>query len=88
MVVFHILDHQELHLEFDQNTRFKDIETGEEIITQPWHIKNDYQKSINNFCENFKNQFRINHIDYVVLPTNESLDLALSEYLIKRKRIL
>ena len=38
-------------------TVVKDIETGEEIITQPWHIKNDYQKSINNFCENFKNQF-------------------------------
>ena len=88
VVVFHILDHQELHLEFDQNTRFKDIESGEEIITQPWHIKNDYQKSIKNFCKNFKNQFRINHIDYIILPTNESLDLALSEYLIKRKRIM
>tara|TARA_Y100001968_G_scaffold320417_1_gene353322 strand:+ start:4083 stop:4973 length:891 start_codon:yes stop_codon:yes gene_type:complete len=88
VVVFHILDNKELNLDFDQNTRFKDIETGEEIITQPWHIKNDYQKSINDFCKNFKNQFRINHIDYVVLPTNESLDLALTEYLIKRKKIM
>ena len=88
VVVFHILDNKELNLDFDQNTRFKDIETGDEIITQPWHIKNDYQKSINDFCKNFKNQFRINHIDYVVLPTNESLDLALTEYLIKRKKIM
>ena len=88
IVVFHVLDPKELTLEFDQNTRFKDSETGEEIITQPWHIKKDYQKSIKDFCNNFKHQFRINHIDYVILPTNESLDIALSEYLIKRKRIM
>ena len=88
IVVFHVLDPKELTLEFDQNTRFKDSETGEEIITQPWHIKKDYQKSIKSFCDNFQYQFRINHIDYVILPTNESLNIALSEYLIKRKRIM
>ena len=88
VIVFHVLDHQELNLEFNHNTRFRDSETGEEIITQPWHIKQDYQKSIKKFCNNFKHQFRINHIDYVILPTNNSLDIALSEYLIKRKRIM
>ncbi len=88
VIVFHVLDKQELNLDFNQNTRFKDSETGEEIITQPWHIKQDYQKSIHKFSEYFKHQLRIHHIDYVVLKTNENLDIALSEYLIKRNRIM
>lgn len=86
-IVFHILDPQELELDFTQHTRFRDMESGEEIITQPWHIQKDYQKSMQSFCEYFKSRFRANHIDYVMLRTDESLDLALSEYLIKRKRI-
>jgi len=38
VVVFHVLDPQELTLDFTQRTRFRDMESGEEIITDPWHI--------------------------------------------------
>ena len=85
VIVFHTLDPQELELDFTQHTRFRDIESGEEIITQPWHIQKDYQKSMQTFCEHFKSRFRANHIDYVMLRTDEPLDLALSEYLIKNQ---
>ncbi len=88
VVVFHIIDYQEWNLDFNHNIRFQDIETEEEIITQPWHIKKDYKKSISSFCNNYKEKFRVNQIDYVKLLTNQPLDLALSEYLVKRKRIL
>ncbi len=87
VIVFHTLDPQEIELDFSQHTRFRDMETGEEIITQPWHIRQDYQKSMKAYCDYFKSIFRANHIDYVLLKTDESLDLALSEYLIKRRRI-
>jgi len=87
VVVFHILDPQELKLEFSQRTRFRDIESGEEIITDPWHIKFDYQKSLEDFCYYFKSNCRKKNIDYVRLSTETPLDSALSEYLIKRKRI-
>ena len=87
VIVFHTLDPQELMLDFKQHTRFRDMETGEEIITQPWHIQKDYQKNMKSYCDYFKSSFRTNHIDYVTLNTNEPLDLAFSEYLIKRRRI-
>ena len=88
IIVFHIIDYQELNLDYNENIRFQDLETKEEIITQPWHINEDYKKNISSFCKNYKTKFLINHIDYVPLLTNQPLDLALSEYLVKRKRIL
>jgi len=87
VIVFHVLDPQELTLDFTQRTRFRDMESGEEIITDPWHIQPDYQKSMEQFCDYIKSNCRQKNIDYVQLSTDLPLDMALSEYLIKRKRI-
>ena len=87
VIVFHIMDPQEMKLDFSQRTRFRDMESGEEIITDPWHIQKDYQRDMEQFCNNYKIQCRQNNIDYVQLATDSSLDMALSEYLLKRKRM-
>ena len=87
VIVFHIMDPQEMKLDFSQRTRFRDMESGEEIITDPLHIQKDYQREIEQFCNNYKIQCRQNNIDYVQLATDSSLDMALSEYLLKRKRM-
>ena len=87
VIVFHILDPQEITLDFTQRTRFRDMESGEEIVTDPWHIQSDYQKSMEQFCDYIKSNCRQKNIDYVQLSTDLPLDMALSEYLIKRKRI-
>ena len=87
VIVFHVLDPQELTLDFTQRTRFRDMESGEEIVTDPWHIQLDYQKSMEQFCDYIKSNCRQKNIDYVQLSTDLPLDMALSEYLIKRKRI-
>ena len=87
VVVFHIMDPQELKLDFPQRTRFRDMESGEEMITEPWHIQADYHRNMEAFCDYYKIQCRRNNIDYIRLTTNVPLDLALSEYLLKRKRV-
>ena len=87
VVVFHVLDPQELTLDFTQRTRFRDMESGEEIITDPWHIQSDYQKSMVQFFDYMKSMCRQRNIDYIRVSTDSPLDMALSEYLIKRKRI-
>ena len=87
VIVFHIIDPQELTLDFSKRVRFRDLESGEEIITDPWHIQSDYQKSMKYFCNYFKSRCRQKNIDYVQLSTDISLDMALSEYLMKRKRV-
>ena len=87
VIVFHIMDPQEMKLDFSQRTRFRDMESGEEIITDPWHIQKEYQRDMEKFCNNYKIQCRQNNIDYIQLSTDSSLDMALSEYLLKRKRM-
>ena len=46
VILFHILDRNELEFNFDSRTKFVDMESGDEITTDPWHIKNDYKNLI------------------------------------------
>jgi len=87
VILFHILDPLELTLDFSDRTLFRDMETGEELITEPIHIKKDYQQNMRYFCDYMQNQCRQNRVDYLRLVTDQPLDLALTEYLIKRKKI-
>ncbi len=87
VIVFHIVDPLELSFAFKKEVIFKDLETGEEITTQPWHIQAEYQQKMNQFIENYKRQCRLNQIDYVLLNTALDFDRALLEYFIKRKKI-
>lgn len=86
VLVMHVLDPLERSFTFGKDAIFKDLETQEELMTQPWHIQKAYQQSMNEFLEFYKYQCRNNNIDYVLLDTQTPFDKALFEYLNKRKR--
>ena len=79
VIVFHILDRQEMEFNFNNRTRFKDMESGEEITTEPWHIRKAYAKSIKNIQDDYQKKCREHLVDYVPLFTDQSLDTALTE---------
>jgi len=87
IIVFHILDPFERTFNFKQDATFVDLESGEKIVTQPWHIQNEYRKLVNDFIQTYKNQCLANRIDYVLIDTQQDFDRVLMQYLIKRKRI-
>ena len=87
VIVFHILDRQEMEFNFNNRTRFKDMESGEEITTEPWHIRKAYAKSIKNIQDDCQKKCREHLVDYVPLFTDQSLDTALTEYIRKRKKL-
>lgn len=87
VIVFHILDPMEINFDFKRNTLFKDLETNDELQTQPWHIQAEYQQKIKQFIDHYTRQCRFNRIDYVLLNSSWDYDIALMEYLNKRKRI-
>lgn len=87
VVVMQILDPLERSFAFDGDAIFKDLETQEELMTQPWHIQKAYQQSMQEFLDFYKRQCRDNNIDYVLLDTSTPFDKALFEYLNKRKRM-
>jgi uncharacterized protein (DUF58 family) len=87
VVVMQILDPMERSFAFGGDAIFQDMETQDEVMTQPWHIQKAYQQSMNEFLEFYKRQCRDNNIDYVLLDTTTPFDKALFEYLNKRKRM-
>ncbi|MBS00959.1 MAG: DUF58 domain-containing protein [Candidatus Marinimicrobia bacterium] len=87
IIVFHIMDRKELNFDFSNRTKFKDMETDEQITTEPWKIRKIYQKAIQSYQDELRLRCREQKIDYVPLFTDQNLDLALNEYLKKRQRL-
>jgi len=87
VLVMQVLDPLERSFAFGSDAVFKDIETGETITTQPHHIQKAYQQAMKDFLERYKRECRENMIDYVLLDTSTSFDVALLNYLNKRQRL-
>jgi len=87
VIVFQVLDPLEISFDLNRDAIFKDLETGQQISTQSWHIMADYQAKMKSFIREIKKSCREHQIDYVQLSTEEPYDRALFEYLLKRKRI-
>ena len=87
VIVFHILDPMERTFAFSQDSIFIDMETGEKIQTQPWHIRSEYRKQMEAFIDRYKRECRQHRIDYAVRDTSQPFDTALFHYLSKRKRM-
>ncbi|MFI5251053.1 MAG: DUF58 domain-containing protein [Bacteroidota bacterium] len=87
LIVMQVLDPLERSFAFGSDAIFKDMETGEELTTQPWHIQKSYRAEMKSFLDSYKKQCRENNIDYVLLDTATPFDVALFEYLHKRQRL-
>ena len=87
IIVFHIMDRKELDFNFTNRTKFKDMETDEQITTEPWKIRKVYQQAIRSYQDELRLRCREQKIDYVPLFTDQNLDLALNEFLKKRQRL-
>ncbi|MBH30642.1 MAG: DUF58 domain-containing protein [Candidatus Marinimicrobia bacterium] len=87
VIVFHLIDPRERDLDFSLRTRFRDIETGVNITTEPWQIRKAYRGLVKKFQMTYMREMRRRNIDYVPLMTDQALDLALTRYLTKRRAI-
>ena len=87
VIVMHILDPLERSFAFGDDATFRDLETGEQMVTQPWHIRRAYGDAVTSFVERYKRECREHQIDYVLLDTSTPFDVALVEYLSKRQRL-
>ena len=88
VIAIQLLDPLEKSFNFDYNATFRDMETGEQMVSQPSQIKNDYQITINNFLKKFKKECSNSGIDYLLIDTSTPFDTALTEYISKRRKML
>ena len=90
VIVFHVLDRRERDLKFKSrtDTRFVDLEDAEQQLnTQPWHIQAQYQKMMDDLVRTYTYRCAEAGIDYALIDTSTPFDVALSRYLVSRKRL-
>jgi len=84
VVVFHVLDPAELDFPFRQTTLFRGLEQLPDVLTDPRALRQAYLEEFGKFTQAVNRGCRAQHIDYVQLRTDQSLEIALSSYLASR----
>jgi uncharacterized protein (DUF58 family) len=84
VVVFHVLDPAELEFPFRQTTLFRGMEELPDVLTDPRALRGAYLDEFGKFVQSVRKGCRAERIDYVLLRTDQSLEIALSSYLASR----
>ena len=87
VIIFQVLDPLERTFGFGKDAIFKDLETDEELTTQPYQIQKAYQEAINEFINKIKRECLNSNFDYNLLDTTTPFDKALFSYIQKRSRL-
>lgn len=88
VVLFHVLHPDEIHLPFEGDVVFESLEEDPAIGLDPQDIREQYKSVIQDHINSLKKDCNGLGVDYVFLDTSESLDQALSYYLLKRKSLI
>ena len=84
MIVFQIMDPAELEFPFRQTTLFKGLEGLGDLLADPVSLRRGYQDEVSSFCGQLRKGCQSINIDYLLLRTDQTLDVALSSYLATR----
>ncbi|HWO01823.1 MAG TPA: DUF58 domain-containing protein [Blastocatellia bacterium] len=88
VIVFQVMDRQELDFEFVEPVVLEDSETEEQLHVLPDVVRDEYLRAMQAHIEALKDGAARNRIDYELLRTDEPLDAALFSYLGRRSQFI
>lgn len=86
VMVFQLLDRDEIEFPFEQPTLFMDLEEDLKLLTDPHAVRSAYLKSMNSLIEGYRKSCASYFIDYSIFNTSIGLDRALVRYLTWREK--
>lgn len=86
VIVFHLLDRDELEFPFEEPTLFRDLEEDLKLLTDPQSVRPAYLSAMTSLIEGYKKACSSHLIDYSLLDTRVGLDRALVRYLTWREK--
>ncbi len=86
MIVFHLLDRNEIEFPFADATNFVDLETGEKMPVIPEYLREQYRAVVAEHTATLGRRMREQRTDYALFDTSKPLDKALFTYLLARER--
>jgi len=87
VVVFHLQDPREERFDYRDETVFVDMETGDRLSLQPWEIRGEYRRLMEERIGFYKKECGANLIAYERILTDTPFDTALLRFLEKRARL-
>jgi uncharacterized protein (DUF58 family) len=87
ILVFHTLEPLERHLNVDGSVRFRDLETGEEIVAEAHAVRASFASAVEDWIGELEHGCLTRDMDYRVLLTSTPLEEALWQYFIRRAQL-
>ena len=84
VMVFHIMDDDELDFNFTGATRFEGLEGADHLNCNPRALREGYLEAMNAFLDEVRRGCSQNGCDYALIRTSQPLDAALAAYLSSR----
>lgn len=88
VLVFQILDPIEKSFDFENESKFIDLETQEKITTQPYQIQQSYKKVFAEYLKKLSSECFSNGIEYNLVTTDTPFDKAIFSYYKKRNLLI
>jgi uncharacterized protein (DUF58 family) len=86
VILFHLLDKQELQPGFRQPVLLVDMETSDSLEVSPEYARTQYQAKIAAHIASLRTESQKEGLDYFLITTDQPLDAALREYFTMRQR--
>ena len=86
IIVFHVLDRNELAFEFSGSVMLEDAETAEQMSIAPEATASAYRERVNNHIKQLRESAAANDVAYEQITTDQPLDYALFSFLSKRAK--
>ncbi len=87
VILFHVLDHDELYFPYRALSEFRDMETGARVQVAPALYRPEYVKAVEDFTASMRRDCSNMLVDYNLVDTQVPFDKVLAQYLYKRQRL-
>ena len=84
ILVFHVMDDDELDFPFSDPTRFEGMESVDQLTCNPRALRDGYLESLQRFLDRVRHACASAQIDYQLIRTSRHMDATLSAYLASR----
>jgi uncharacterized protein (DUF58 family) len=81
VLVFHVMDDDELDFPFNGATRFEGLEMPDHLNCNPRALRDGYLDALNRYLHDVRHGCARQGVDYTLVRTSQSLDVALTAYL-------
>lgn len=87
VLVFHVLDDQEVNFDYQGVTKFEGLEGTGDLLCEPRALRDGYLVALREFLDDVRRSCAKLVVDYQLLKTSDSLDAALRHYVNHRMGI-